>query len=90
MSEEKDLTVGEDLRRERGVFLEVLEQFPILLTVEELVRTQTTQRLGDQDPELWDQAITEVRRKGLFRLNGKVVEPTLAAHSAKELLEMRV
>ncbi|HEX5930044.1 MAG TPA: hypothetical protein VFY48_11710 [Solirubrobacterales bacterium] len=78
----------EDLRRQQGILGEVLEQFPVTLTVEELVRTQAVQRLGDQKAEPWEQAIIELRRDGLLRLNGDVVEPTLAAIRANELLDL--
>ena len=67
-----------------------MEQFPVTLTVEELVRTQATQRLGDEEHEPWEQALTELRRDGLLRLNGDVVEPTVAAIRANELLDMTV
>jgi hypothetical protein len=79
-----------DLGRMAAILLEVLEEFPITFTVEELVRTQATQRLGDQAPEPWEQALTELRRYGLLRLNGDVVEPTPAAVWGNELLEIRV
>ena len=89
MSEdEANLSGREHHRRQAGILTEVLEQFPITLTVEELVRTQATQRLGDQQAEPWEQAITELRRDGLLRLNGEVIEPTLAAIRANELLDM--
>jgi hypothetical protein len=86
MSEETLLPGQEDDRRQEGILLEVLEQHPVALTIEELVRTHATQRLGDQPSEPWEQAITELRRKGLLRLNSDVVEPTLAAISLYELL----
>jgi len=90
MSEDEQRLPGEeDRRRQQGILLEVLEQFPVTLTVEELVRTQATQRLGDQGSEPWEQAITDLRRDGLLRLNGEVVEPTLAAIQANELLDMQ-
>jgi len=91
MSEDEQRLPGEeDRRRQQGILLEVLEQFPVTLTVDELVRTQATQRLGDQDSEPWEQAITDLRRDGLLRLNGEVVEPTLAAIRANELMDMQV
>lgn len=91
MSEEELRLPGEeDRRRQQGILCEVLERFPINLTVEELVRTQATQRLGDQEAEPWEQAITELRRDGLLRLNGDVIEPTLAAIRANELLDVTV
>lgn len=34
--------------------------------------------------------ITELRRDGLLRLNGEVIEPTLAAIRANELLDVTV
>ncbi len=91
MSEDETRLPGdEDRRRQQGILCEVLEQFPVTLTVEELVRTQATRRLGDQQAEPWEQAITELRRDGLLRLNGEVVEPTLAAIRANELLDVTV
>lgn len=88
--DEANLAGKEDHRRQVGILCEVLEQFPITLTVEELVRTQASQRLGDQQAEPWEQALTELRRDGLLRLNGDVVEPTLAAIRANELLDVTV
>jgi hypothetical protein len=85
-----NLAGKEDHRRQVSILAEVLEQFPTTLTVEELVRTQATQRLGDQPAEPWEQAITELRRDGLLRLNGEVIEPTLAAIRANELLDVTV
>jgi hypothetical protein len=91
MSEDEANFAGkEDRRRQVGILCEVLEQFPLTLTVEELVRTQAIQRLGDQQAEPWEQAITELRRDGLLRLNGHVIEPTLAAIRANELLDVTV
>ncbi len=91
MSEvETRLPGEEDRRRQQGILSEVLEQFPATLTVVELVRTQVTQRLGDQDPEPWEQAIAELRRYGLLRLNGEIVGPTLAAIRANELLDVTI
>ena len=91
MSEDgANLSGREDHRRQMGILCEVLEQFPTTLTVEELVRTQATQRLGDQQAEPWEQAITELRRDGLLRLNGDVIEPTLAAIRANELLDVTI
>jgi hypothetical protein len=91
MSEiEARLPGEEDRRRQQGILNEVLELFPVTLTVEELVRTQVTQRLGDQVAEPWEQAITELRRAGLLRLSGDVVEPTLAAIRMNELLDVQV
>jgi hypothetical protein len=46
--------------------------------------------LGDQDPEPWEQAITELRSDGLLRLNGDVIEPTLTAIRANELLDVTI
>lgn len=91
MSEEGTRLPGEeDHRRQQGILCEVLERFPVTLTVEELVRTQATQRLNDQQAEPWEQAITELRRDGLLRLNGNVIEPSPAAIRANELLDMTV
>jgi len=51
MSYDEAIFAGkEDHRRQVGILCEVLEQFPITLTVEELVHTQATQRLDDQGP----------------------------------------
>lgn len=80
----------EDHLRRLNILCEVLQQFPATLTVEELVRTQATQRLGDQQAEPWERAITELRGDGLLRLNGEVVEPTLAAIRANELFDVIV
>jgi hypothetical protein len=77
-------------RRQGAVLLEVLEKHPITLTLEELVRTQTIQRLGDEDAEATEHAITELRRVGLLHRNGDVIAPTLAAIRAEELMEMRI
>ena len=91
MSGDEERPPGEeDRRRQQSILCEVLEQFPLTLRVEELVRTQATQRLGDQSAEPWEQAITELRRDGLLRLNGEVVEPTLAAIRANELLDVTI
>ena len=88
--DETRLPADEDHRRELGILSEVLKQFPVTLTVEELTRTQMTQGLGDQEAEPWERAITELRRGGLLRLNCEVVEPTLAAIRANELFDVIV
>ena len=86
--EEERLPGEEDRRRQQSILGEVLEKFPLTFTVEELVRTQVTQRLGDQKAEPWEHAITELRRYGLLRLNGNVIEPTPAALWVHELLDV--
>lgn len=89
--DEGHLSTGEKERnRQEMAFIEVLERFPVTLTVDELVRTLATRRLGDEDREPWEQAITQLRRDGLLRLNGNVVEPTVAAIRASELMEVGV
>ncbi|HEX5928375.1 MAG TPA: hypothetical protein VFY48_03190 [Solirubrobacterales bacterium] len=89
--DEGHLSTGERERnRQEMAFIEVLERFPVTLTVDELVRTLATRRLGDEDREPWEQAVTQLRRDGLLRLNGNVVEPTVAAIRASELMEVGV
>ncbi len=77
----------EELERERCLFHEVLELFPITLTVEELVRTQLPNSSDACKAELWQRAIRELRAHGLLRLDDEAVVPTMAAIRAYELFD---
>ena len=81
--------VDDHSRRQAAILSEVLEQFPALLTVAELVRAVATGRLRDQDPEAWEHAITGLCQYGLLRRTDDVVEPTVAAILANDLQEIR-
>ncbi len=89
MREEERPPEVEDRLRQQGLLYEALEWFPVTLTVVELVRTQATSRLGRQDHEPWEQALTALHRDGVLRLNGVPVEPTLAAMLGSNLLDIQ-
>jgi hypothetical protein len=77
----------EELGRERCLFHEVLELFPITLTVEELIRTQLPDSSDAGETEPWQRALRELRAHGLLRLDDQAVVPTMAAVRAYELFE---
>ena len=81
-------SVGEEeVGRERCLFREVLDLFPITLTVDELIRTQLPDFSDAVEAEPWERAIRELRAHGLLRLDDAAVVPTMAAVRAYELLD---
>jgi len=77
----------EEVERERSLFREALELFPITLTVDELIRTQLPDFSDACDVEPWKRAVRELRAHGLLRLDDKAVVPTMAAVRAYELFD---
>lgn len=71
---------GQDLWAENVVLLDIVSLHPDHLTTDELVM-----RLEGRSPvPIWD-ALHALRRSGLVRLNGEVVEPTYAAIRATDV-----
>lgn len=68
-----------------GIILrEIVELLPARLTIDEMVLWVAKQ--GDHGAIAAKDAIAELRRSGLIRLSGDVLEPTLAAFRATEIL----
>lgn len=69
-----------------GVILrEIVGLLPARLTIDEMV-LWVANRQGDYSAVAAKDAIAKLRRSGLIRLSGDVLEPTLAAFHATEIL----
>ncbi len=69
------------------MLLEVLELFPTVLTVDELIRARITNPSDPGEVEPLRRAILELCRHGLLRLDGESIFPTLAAVRTYQLLD---
>lgn len=76
----------EEIERERCVLLEVLELFPAVLTVDELIRARVSPLDGETNVQ--KQAIRELCRHGLLRLDGESIYPTMAAIRTYQMFEL--
>jgi DNA topoisomerase IA len=87
MAAEEDDVWGEgDVRVENVVLMEIATLHPDHLTSEELVVRLEEDRAGASSPAIED-SIEALRRSGLVRLTGEVIEPTYAALRAVEILQ---
>ena len=77
----------EEVERESSLLLQILELFPVTLTIEELVQTRLPDPSDASTIEGWKRAVRELRAHGLVRLDDKTIVPTLAAVHAYELLD---
>jgi hypothetical protein len=76
-----------DLRLENALLTEIVSQHPNHLTQEELVTRMEDCPTGTDRIAILD-SLQELKRSGLIRLNGGVVEPTFAALRAAVVFEM--
>ncbi len=85
MSETTDGTPRErDRRLEGAILLEIVSRHPGHLTTDELVLRVADRSSGADRTAVGDR-LQELKRDGLIRLNGEVVEPTHAAVRAAEI-----
>ena len=77
---------GRDLRLERALLSEIIFLHPDHLTSEELVLKMEDGPSGTGRIAILD-SFQALKRSGLVRLNGKVVEPTYAALRAAAIFE---
>lgn len=69
-----------------GIILrEIVELLPARPTIDEMI-LWIADKQGDYSAIAAKDAIAELRRFGLIRLSGEVLEPTLAAFRATEIL----
>jgi hypothetical protein len=73
-----DLPDERGLRLENSLLMEIVGQHPVLLTQEELILWMEDCQAGTDRIAILD-ALQELKRSGLIRFNGEVVEPTFAA-----------
>lgn len=74
-----------DLWVEHAVLLEILTLHPDHLTSGELV-VRMEDRASDTGPTTIMDSLQALKRSGLIRFNGEVVEPTFAAVRAADIL----
>jgi hypothetical protein len=83
---EASSSIGErSLRLENALLNEILIQHPDHLTQDELILRMEGSPNGTDRIAVLD-ALQELKRSGLIRLNGEVVEPTLALLRAAEII----
>jgi hypothetical protein len=84
---EADSSPGErSLRLENSLLLEIVDQDRVHLTQDELVLLKEDRPTGTDRIAILD-ALQELKRSGLVRVNGEVVEPTFAALRAASIFE---
>jgi hypothetical protein len=76
-----------DLQLENGLLMEIVMQHPDHLTQGELVTRMEGWPTGTDRIAILD-SLQELKRSGLIRINGEVVEPTFAALRAAVIFEM--
>jgi hypothetical protein len=74
------------LRLENSLLLEIVDQDPVHLTQDELVLLKEHPSAGTDRIAILD-ALHELKRSGLIRFNGEVIEPTYAALRGVEIFE---
>jgi hypothetical protein len=74
------------LRLENALLAEILTQDPNHLTQDELTLRMEDGPSGTDRSAVLD-ALQELKRSGLVRLSGEVIEPTFAALRAAEIFE---
>lgn len=86
MCEEPSSPGERSLRLENSLLLEIVDQHPTPLTQDELVLVKENPSVGTDRIAILD-ALQELRRSGLIRFNGEVIEPTYAALRSAEIFE---
>jgi hypothetical protein len=76
----------DDEQLEHSMLMEIIELHPIHLTCDELHLALSYSREGLKEFAIKD-SLWSLRRFGLIRENGKVLEPTLAALRAAEVIQ---
>lgn len=76
-----------DLRLENALLMEIVSQHPDRLTREELVTRMEGWPTGADRIAILD-SLQELKRSGLIRINGGVVEPTFATLRAAVIFDL--
>lgn len=76
-----------NLQLENALLMEIVTQHPGRLTQEELVTRMEDCPAGTDRIAILD-SLQELKRSGLVRFNGEVVEPTFAALRAAVIFEL--
>lgn len=76
-----------DLHRENALLMEIITQHPDRMTREELILRKENCLTGTDRISILD-ALQELKRSGLIRFNGDVVEPTFAALRAAAVFDV--